>query len=377
MNTQVPRAVRLVAMQLAMGLVVIGCTGIGKPADPVEHGPAIAAPSAPAPSVVEPPPSTPMTTEPVTTPTEPVTPTTPTPAPVAEAGEPARDDAAVEAALASLPRWEAPKRFPAQVFAAVADDARGVWSVDIVDWSLPDEHPAYDALITRDDVYVLPDDQAPLPEGWGVGDKWTLITRAGTVSQSVSRVALSASGGSGQLFVHTMLGALPKGAKGPALAVRGRLGKSPPKLVAPKPMRPSALGPDKLAEIHAALVAGFDEESRPLARASRLRDADVSIVPGRFPGGRTHVVVVRHAIHDDEGGTHISAMLFVRDDGTIEFFRQADVLGEMKLDGLVDLDADGLDEIFYEDAYHEGWYALLLHWKGTKPAVRVLTGDGL
>jgi hypothetical protein len=70
-------------------------------------------------------------------------------------------------------------------------------------------------------------------------------------------------------------------------------------------------------------------------------------------------------------------MLFVRTGGKIEFFRQADVLGEMTFVALGDLDGDARDEVLYEDAYHEGWYVVLVHWTGTKPKVRVLTGDGL
>jgi hypothetical protein len=101
------------------------------------------------------------------------------------------------------------------------------------------------------------------------------------------------------------------------------------------------------------------------------------LYPGRFPGGRTHVAVVRHLARDDEDATMLSAMLFLHADGKAEFFRQAGVLGEMTLVGLADLDGDALDEVVYEDAYHEGSFVELLYWRGEVPERRVLTGDGL
>jgi hypothetical protein len=69
--------------------------------------------------------------------------------------------------------------------------------------------------------------------------------------------------------------------------------------------------------------------------------------------------------------------LFVGKDGKIEFFHQADVLGEMTFVALGDLDADGSDEILYEDNYHEGWAIELVYWSRAKPKVRVLSGDGV
>ena len=42
-----------------------------------------------------------------------------------------------------------------------------------------------------------------------------------------------------------------------------------------------------------------------------------------------------------------------------------------------DVDGDGRDEVFYEDAYHEGWYLKMLQWEGDTPRARTLTGDGI
>jgi hypothetical protein len=54
-----------------------------------------------------------------------------------------------------------------------------------------------------------------------------------------------------------------------------------------------------------------------------------------------------------------------------------DVLGTVKLLGLLDVDGDGRDEVFYEDAYHEGWYLMMMQWEGDAPQRRILTGDGI
>jgi len=53
------------------------------------------------------------------------------------------------------------------------------------------------------------------------------------------------------------------------------------------------------------------------------------------------------------------------------------VWGTAALFGLLDVDGDGLDELFFEDAYHEGWYLEMLQWKGDEPVERTVTGDGL
>lgn len=275
---------------------------------------------------------------------------------------------------APTPRFVASKSFPKSIYAATVDTGTGEWTVDINDWDL-DEQTALAMGVPQDDepLIELPGGLTPLPEGWDVGDSWTLVTKKGTVTRKATSFALSVSGGSGETFVHVRLGAAPSGAKGPAIAVRGH---SKAKLEAPRAMRPAAIGPTTLAAIQEAMRAGFDAESKPLMRRAKLRENDVQIFPGRFPGGRTHVVFVSHTTGGEEQAT-LSAMLFVGNDGKIEFFHQADVLGEMKFVALGDLDGDATDEIVYEDNYHEGWAIELVHWPKSKPKVRVLSGDGV
>jgi hypothetical protein len=275
---------------------------------------------------------------------------------------------------APTPRFVASKKFPHTIYAATVDTSKAAWSVDIADWDLEPESELAINVQGREEILELPGGLAPLPEGWDVGDAWTLVTKRGTVARKVTGYGLSMSGGSGETFVHVLLGAAPSGAKGPALAVRGH---SKAKLDVPKSLRPAAIGASTLDAIRDAMVAGFDEESKSLMRRAKLRDGDVQIFPGHFPGGRTHVVFVSHTTGSSDDQTTLSAMLFVGKDGKLEFFRQADVLGEMTFVALGDLDGDATDEILFEDAYHEGWYVELVHWAKSKPKVRVLTGDGV
>ena len=293
-----------------------------------------------------------------------------TPAPAVESSTPEPT-----APAAPPPRFVASKSFPSSIYAATVDTGRNEWSVDISDWDLDEQGVLALGMPQEEEPIIdLPGGLAPLPEGWDVGDSWTLVTKKGTVARKVTGYGLSISGGSGETFVHVRLGAAPAGAKGPAIAVRGH---SKAKLGKPKALRPAAIGPTTLAAIEDAMIAGFDEESKPLMRRAKLRENDVQIFPGRFAGGRTHVVFVTHTAGSGDEHATLSAMLFVGKDGKIEFLHQADVLGEMTFVATGDLDADDIDEILYEDQYHEGWSIELVHWSKSKPKVRILSSDGL
>lgn len=342
-------------------LLAIGCTSATPP------------PESRATSTIEPAAHTPAPAR------QPPTPTPEDPTPPTVTKEPTPLTTELPPTLAPPPtRFVASKTFPKSVWAATVDDSRGEWTVDISDWELDGESALAESLLHQEEDYLdLPAGYGLLPEGWAIGDTWTLVTKKGTVAKKVTGYGLSMSGGSGTTFVHVRLGSAPTGAKGPVFALRGKPGKSPPQLVIPKALRPAALGPDMLAAIHTAMIAGFDDETKPLVRRAKLREREVAIHPGRFPGGRTHVIVATHTTGPSDEQTTLSAMLFVKADGTVEFFCQADVLGEITFRALADLDADGHDEILFEDAYHEGWYIELVHWSRGKPKTRVLTGDGL
>jgi hypothetical protein len=66
----------------------------------------------------------------------------------------------------------------------------------------------------------------------------------------------------------------------------------------------------------------------------------------------------------------------VKADGSVEMAVMPDI-GTVGIYGLLDVDGDGFDEVFYEDSYHEGWYAMMMQWEDGKPQPRTLTGDGL
>jgi hypothetical protein len=87
--------------------------------------------------------------------------------------------------------------------------------------------------------------------------------------------------------------------------------------------------------------------------------------------------VLVQTAHAEDSGIAISAVLLMKADGTVEFHRLADEWGRVSLLGLLDVDGDGLDEVFYEDAYHEGWSLMMLGWDGDAPLWRTLSADGL
>ncbi|MBC8073334.1 MAG: hypothetical protein IAG13_33750, partial [Deltaproteobacteria bacterium] len=183
------------------------------------------------------------------------------------------------------------------------------------------------------------------------------------------------SAGSGTLHFHVRLGAAPKHAKGPALAVRQRAPKDAVKLAMPAPVAITVLGEDALVDITRTLTAKLDVDQRKLLRRHPLRPKHVEVFAGRFPGGRTHAIIVRLAVPDED--PVVSGVLFAKQDGSVELVAISGVWGELEMFAMVDLDGDGIDELVYEDAYHEGWYLQLLYWKKGAPKIRTLTGDGV
>ena len=320
------------------------------------------------------------------------------PAVVAAPATPAIAEIPIEASVPVVapvptePSVFAAKSFPKHVHAAVIggwESHAQRWIVDIVDTELVEgselDH-AIDALAAAqqsgtsggDESYFehaeLPAGHVAIPKGWKVGDTWTLLTPAGTVRRKVKGFAITIPGGSGTYHFEVDLGAAPKGAKGPAIATRGS--GLAPTLVKPEAVPLATLGEGALAKIRAALPGKAEPEQNETLRAHPPKEKNVRVFAGRFPGGRTHAIFV--SIVDDEMDfTPFSALLFARGDGTIERVKASDAIGEMRAWAIVDLDGDGVDEIVYEDEYHEGWYLDLLYWKGERPKTRTLTGDGI
>lgn len=277
---------------------------------------------------------------------------------------------------------------PSAVFAAVVNRKR--WSVDMTEFEGMDvaalEKKLSHALETRGEDAArreLKEGDPLMPAGFAVGDPWTLVTRKGAEHRTAESFAARVMGGSGKLHLYVRLGAVTGKQKGPAIAVRGHLPLTTT-LTVPEPLAASAIDSGLRKRIHKAVSkpvarALKDEtpELRKAVQAIPIRAKDVKAYPGRFPGDRTHVLFVQTGPASEDFGIAISGVSFMKADGSVEHHRLADELGWVSLLGLLDVDGDGLDEVFYEDQYHEGWSLVMLHWDGDVPRSRVLTGDGL
>lgn len=223
-------------------------------------------------------------------------------------------------------------------------------------------------------VFKRPRDPA-LPAGYAIGDPWTLITRDGAEPRTASGYAASVSEASSTLHFTFRLG--PAAAKAEAgshaLALRGHHSRPLKLQVPPAEALPAGL----LGRVVKELTPHFESELRDALPAIKFKAGDLKLYPGRFPGGRSHVGFLAALPGDDEDRPAASGVVFTYPDGRVEFFAVAGVLGVVELLGIVDLDGDGVDEVAYDDSYHEGWYIELLHWTDGRPVHHTLTGDGL
>lgn len=302
---------------------------------------------------------------------------------------PVEAPAPVVAPVPTQPSVFAAKSFPKNVYAAIVDSwADHEWSVDIVDTPLVEGSELAKAIDELAAAHAgspeaedgsfehanLPAGHIAIPKGWKVGDTWTLLTRSGTVTRKVEGFSITIPSGSGTYHFDVDLGPAAKREKGPAIAVRGS--GMAPTLTKPEPVPFATLGEGALAKIRKALPGKAYPEQKATLRAHPPQEKHVHVFAGRFPGGRTHAIFVS-IVDAEQNFTPYSALLFAHGDGTIERFKASDAVGEMRAWAIVDLDGDGVDEIVYEDEYHEGWYLDLVHWKNEQPKTRTLTGDGI
>lgn len=318
----------------------------------------------------------------------------PDPAPEAKAPEP---PAAPEpATLPDPPRAPTdavaavPVAMPTGVYAASIGFGAKEWSVDIINFEGINIRPLETRLnkIAEKEEEPFIDEFKPgargLPVGFKHGDPWTLITLEGNEQRSATGFDALVPGGSAALHFGVHLGPGPAGSDAPdaprrlAIALRGHT-PVPARLVAPAPLAPAALAPETLQRVVKALLPKLDPDLRDFAKKAKFREEDVKLFPGRFPGGRSHVVFVDAEAKgaDPEDILNVSGVLFARPDGAVEFFATAGAWGEATFHGIVDIDGDGFDEVIYEDQYHEGWYLEMIHWKDGKPKSRTLMGDGV
>ncbi|MCA9707889.1 MAG: hypothetical protein KDK70_18700, partial [Myxococcales bacterium] len=319
----------------------------------------------------------------------PATPTTPAAAPEPAPPEPAAPEpvSPEPAALVPAPAKLVPSlpavgdgKAPAVVFAALADPDTGDWELDVTDFSGLDV-----AALERDRTAAMRRESTGrgaleagsslLPAGFAVGDPWTLVTAAGAEHHTAAGFRSLLGDGSGTLHLYVRLGKAPAGTEAPALAFRGHLPPSTTLAGAP-PQAPAAVGPGVLAQVARALEPRLEPGQRDIVARRPLVDADVKLYAGRFPGGRTHAVFVMAEIAGDMDPP-ISAVAFLEADGRATVQATPTLPGTVEYLALLDVDGDGLDEVFYEDDYHEGWSVEMIQWDGSTPRPRTVTGDGL
>lgn len=219
--------------------------------------------------------------------------------------------------------------------------------------------------------------KALIPAGFAVGDAWTLVTASGAEHRTTTGFDAIIMGGSGELHFYVKLGKSPEGTERPAIAFRGHL-PTTTRLEVPKVQTPSVVGPDVLASVVSAIRAALEPDMRDILDKDPVEQAEVALHAGHFPGKRTHVAFVKSGKEDSEIPP-IEALTFIGEGGKVEVVVPADpsLFGYVTLLGLLDVDGDGFDEVFFEDGYHEGWYVTMLQWAGEAPVLRQLTGDGI
>jgi hypothetical protein len=255
------------------------------------------------------------------------------------------------------------------------------WTVDIIDLDAAIMQAAIAAGDGVDDGDDEPDmlaaDSPAIPRGWKVGDTWSLVTRDGVLRRQVS--GFMVSGGASESHFEVVLGGAKTPATLPVLAIRGRDVAEDLRFTAPPERDVTLLGDDPVAAVRAAIVRAVDAETRPLFERARIGTRHLAVYDGRFPGGRTQVVVLDAPLPQTDPEAELSrasAMLMRHDDGTLELVTRAGVEGTLRLRAILDVDGDGVDEVFYEDAYYEGSYEAVLQWRDGKPRTRTLAGDG-
>jgi hypothetical protein len=310
------------------------------------------------------------------TPSEPrVEPTSPTPLPAVPDEPPLPE---VPAPKEPEPRTGLQNGVNGTLFGAIVDERTRRWQVVMVTYDPPDD-PSLPPLGEEDEgersIASLPAGHAWIPEGWAKGDVWTLVTPSGATRHRVSGIGAWTSAASGTLHTEVRL-AKAKGKKGPAVAIRGDVIATAPKLHEPVDAGIAALGEGALARITEAVAAAHEEPTQQEeVRKAPVLAKSVTIIAGKFPGGRTHAIIVRHAVSDD---LTANAVLYAGEAGKIELLHLGYWDGDIRPFAVGDLDADGLDDLVIEQDSMDDSHTLdLVHWSGGRPKLSMLTGTGL
>jgi hypothetical protein len=314
------------------------------------------------------------------------------PAASVERAEPAAEPPERLEPLAPPEPLEPPRRYENEIY--FAESQRGVgWRVDIIDLDAEAFERAVqaneaampeDADSLEDLLVLIPTDSPAIPFGWKVGDEWTVITAAGPMQRRV--LGFQADRGAMEGHFSVLLADPEERDRELALAIRGT--ELPGGLVfrTPPPVDLAMLGPDPIEAVRTIVIAAAPRVAkRPYTRAS-IDARSLQAHEGRFPGGRTHVVVLDAPPPRGSPGwkpTRVSALLMHQDCSSLPCDSSYEVIalpavhgGWIKVHAIMDVDGDGLDEIFWEDEYYEGSYWKVLEWKDGAPHVRTRSGDG-
>jgi hypothetical protein len=263
------------------------------------------------------------------------------------------------------------------MFAAFANED-GKWEIDITDFTDIDVERLdrqLEKIPSGKHVELQPGDPA-LPAGFAHGDSWTLVTSAGSEHHTVVSISAYAISYIEEVpeIMHLSigLGEAPKGAKGPAIAIRGHLGPGIELVM------PAAIGPDELgADTYDRIMQVLEKEPRDFSNEGLelVRPEHVKLFPGRFPGDRTHVVVVQ-SDGDGDDTQAVAGMLLRKADGTLELLACGS-FAFVTLVGLIDVNGDGLDEVVYQYDTSDPWSVEMIEWNGAEVRSRTLAEDGL
>jgi hypothetical protein len=228
-----------------------------------------------------------------------------------------------------------------------------------------DESDALWLLESSLESSVVPAGSEGLPPRFSVGDAYRVATTGGVFDAQLEGFEIG-SGGEGMLF-YLRLNA-PGAGEGRALVVE----PNGPKLAKLRDVSPDATA---IATYLPAVRKAFTDAG---LAGDRVLAEHLTVVRGQFPAPHDALISVTVENSNDEGMDYFSALLLGNDAGAISesIFTPEERLDAFTIDYLVDLEADGVDEVGFTSAYYEGSYELLLEWDGADPQTSTLAGDG-
>lgn len=257
------------------------------------------------------------------------------------------------------------------VFAAFG--AGGKWEVELTDFTGMDVKELKRRLGKKGERIELAAGDSAIPAGFAIGDPWTLVTSTGPdprTAASISAYKASRIDADSVMHLAIGLGEGPKDGKATAIALRGHVGPGIALVV------PTAIGPDEVgAGTHRSIVDAIHAKvGSPIISVSKVvRPQDVKLYPGRFPGNRTHVVVVQSDDSEVEENELVAGVLLLGADGSVELVQAGASWVYATLVGLIDVNGDGFDEVVYQFDTNDPWSLEMIEWDGEKISSRSRT----